>query len=127
MNQPADEKGLSLVPIRNRIPSSVLTRTDTCPRRDGGPSFELAGDVDISVAPQVGESLGRLLVGPRRTIRVDLSGVTFMDSGGIGACLRAQERARLAGYEMVFVNPSSSVALVIKILGLEPVLLQGLP
>jgi anti-anti-sigma factor len=75
----------------------------------------------------VGENLGRLLVGPRQTIRVDLAEVTFMDSSGVGACLRAQQQARRAGYDMVFVNPSTSVALVIKILGLESVLLQELP
>jgi anti-sigma B factor antagonist len=88
--------------------------------------LSLSGEIDVSNASAIVESLCEHLVGPGHTIQVALSEVTFMDSSGIGACLKAQRRARLAGYDIVFSNPSAPVALVIEILGLEQVLSQGL-
>lgn len=115
------------MPTRNSYDSCVSARAHTCLELEDRAAHSLKGEVDVSNASAVVEDLCQHLSGPSHTIRVDLAGVTFMDSSGIGACLKAQRCARLAGYDMVFVNPSAAVKLIIEILGLEPILLRGLP
>jgi anti-sigma B factor antagonist len=114
------------MPTRNPNHSCVHIQTGTCSRRERVAAVELPEEIDCSNASDVVEDLCRLLVGPRRTIRVDLAEVTFMDSSGIGACLEAQRCARRAGYDMVFADPNASVTRVIELMGLERILLQAL-
>jgi anti-anti-sigma factor len=88
------------------------------------PHISLWGEIDISNATQVVDELCRFLGGPKRTLRVDLANVMFMDARGIAACLEAQQRADLAGYDLLFENAHGIVARVIEILDLEAVLLR---
>jgi anti-sigma B factor antagonist len=61
-----------------------------------GGSIRLAGELDMSTAPQLGEVLD-VAVEHGGTILVDLSELTFMDSTGIGAFLRAAVALRGRG------------------------------
>lgn len=132
MTQPTDEKGLSLMPTRmltSTLPPPALACPDpeavACLEPMGDVPLLLPAEIDCSNSSDVAEALCRLVAGNPRTICVDLGGVTFMGSSGIAACIKAQRCARLAGYDMVFVNPTGPVAQVIQILGLEGVLLHG--
>jgi anti-anti-sigma factor len=82
----------------------------------------LQGEIDLANAPRVVDEITRCLVGPQRMIRVDLGQVTFMDCRGVRACLEAQQRARDAGYDLLFVNPQRAVTRLIEILDVEALL-----
>ena len=56
-------------------------------------------------------------------ITVDLSGITFIDSTGVGLLLRANKYAAARGATLKFINPSAAVGNVLRISRLEPVLL----
>ena len=83
----------------------------------------VSGDVDLGTAPDfedelarsVGEHLGSGLV-------IDLSGVTFIDSTGLNALVRAFERQRLAGESLALVSDDSRVAMMLEVTRLDRVL-----
>ena len=61
-------------------------------------TMQVAGEIDIATAPEFGRELARLLSHRPPVLRVDLSGVSFMDSSGLHALLIALRTARrLAG------------------------------
>jgi anti-anti-sigma factor len=53
---------------------------------------------------------------------VDLAGVEFVDSAGLGALLASHERAKDAGIEMKLANPSDPVRRILDITGTADVL-----
>ena len=65
---------------------------------DGGCTVTVAGEVDTLGAPVLGGCLDQLLARPDvRTVELDLSGVTFLDSAGLTALVRAHRRAEGTG------------------------------
>jgi anti-sigma B factor antagonist len=57
-----------------------------------------AGEVDLSAAPGLAASIATALVTPGiSTVLVDLSGVTFLDSSGIGELLKGRRSADEVG------------------------------
>lgn len=68
---------------------------------DGHPVLWLTGFVDPSTAGQFRETLMELIDRGQMHIEIDISGVTFMDSSGIGALAHAYRR----GAELVVRNP----------------------
>jgi len=58
---------------------------------------EVAGDLDMATAPQLREGLQRVLDAGTRNVVVDLAGVGFMDSSGLGALVVMFNAARERG------------------------------
>lgn len=80
---------------------------------------EVAGELDLHCAPQLRAELSRVIeanVPPK--IVVDLAGVTFLDSTGVGVLVGALKRARAAGGSLHFCNPQPRVCRVFEITGL---------
>src|SRR5439155_16575695 len=59
----------------------------------------------------------------REPITIDLSGVSFIDSTGVGLLLRVQRHAATKGAQVHFINPQPSVLNVLRIARLEQALL----
>jgi anti-sigma B factor antagonist len=81
------------------------------------PVLRVAGDLDAYTAP----ALEELLVG-RETggdVRVDLSGVTFIDSTGIRAIVRADNDLRGRDRTLVVMAPSPSVMRLLELTSLD--------
>jgi anti-anti-sigma factor len=73
---------------RSRRPSFQLTRHD----QGGRTTLRLAGNLDQRTAHGLVNAVRALISGaPPRRLVLDLSGMTFWDSGGIAALLTAQE------------------------------------
>ena len=91
--------------------------------RDGATVVEVAGELDLHSAPQLRAELTRAIESsaPPRVI-VDLSGVTFLDSTGVGVLVGALKRAREADGKLHFCNPQPRVCRVFEITGLVGVL-----
>ncbi|GAA3056884.1 hypothetical protein GCM10020229_80750 [Kitasatospora albolonga] len=65
-------------------------------RRDGGLYLAPCGDLDVLTLPQLADPL--CLIGPGTAwVRLDLSGVGFMDSSGLRLLTRVRERCARAG------------------------------
>ena len=80
------------------------------------------GEVDLDTAPALRDGLLRRLK-PGVRVRLDLAGVTFMDSSGLHVLLSSQRRARLLGSEFCVAEPSTQVRRLLEISGLAATLM----
>ena len=91
-------------------------------RADGGDRIVAArGELDLHTAPQLASALTPAIDAGDRVI-VDLTGVTFIDSSGVGVLVTALERARPTGTTLVVVAPHPRVRKVFEITGLDGLL-----
>ena len=75
------------------------------------------GELDVASADGLSNSLVELA---GSTVVVDLSGLTFMDSSGIGALVRARTRIKANGLgDLVLTRPSAIVGKALEIVGLS--------
>lgn len=93
---------------------SHQVRTD-----DGMTIVEAAGDVDMSVAGQLSETLEPLITA-QASVVLDCSGVTFFDSMGLRVVVLAIQRAKEVGAAFALV-PSASVTRVLELAGISEV------
>ncbi len=75
----------------------------------------LAGELDLATGRGLADTLADI-AGP--TVVVDLADVTFMDSSGIGALVRARQRISARGSSMIISRPQPRVAKTLEIMGL---------
>ncbi|WP_234363396.1 STAS domain-containing protein [Streptomyces sp. TN58] len=64
--------------------------------RPGRTVLTVAGELDMDTAPHLAEATGTIDL-HRRTLTLDLSAVTFIDSSGLNALLALRHRVGLAG------------------------------
>lgn len=86
--------------------------------QDSAPVLAVSGDLDISGVDPFLSYADRLLNTGTRVIDVDLGGVTFVDSSGLGALVRLQRRADADGRRLRLANVPRSVARVLDLTGL---------
>ena len=90
---------------------------------DGAVVLEVNGELDLHSSPPLRAELLRLSEGASPQIVVDLAGVSFIDSTGIGVLVGGLKKARERGGKLVFCSPQPRVKRVFEITGL----LQALP
>jgi anti-sigma B factor antagonist len=89
-----------------RYPRAVFLATVRS-NDDTGSTLLLSGELDLAAAPEFRRALRSLGSGPG--VVVDLSGVTFLDSVGVGLLIGADRRAREAnGRLTVVVGPGAA-------------------
>jgi anti-sigma B factor antagonist len=87
---------------------------------DGGSvSIALRGELDIGAAPELRELLIELVRREGVAITLDLNGLTFIDSTGIGVIVGAWRRAEAQGGSLSVVNPIPRVGEAIRLVGLD--------
>lgn len=89
--------------------------------RENGTVVRVSGILDVSALPLV----SRQLTDAQRendAVFVDLEGVTFMDSRGLGALLAANERAREGAAPVHIYRPSEAVRRLLEVSGVAPVI-----
>lgn len=79
----------------------------------------VAGEIDLATAPQFGEALEQAGGTGAATVRVDMAGVTFLDSSGISVLVQSQQRLADAGRKLVLHEVTEQVRRVLDISGLE--------
>jgi anti-sigma B factor antagonist len=83
----------------------------------------VAGDVDLGTAPQFEDELARAVEHHLGTgLIIDLTEVTFIDSTGLNALVRAFERQRLSGSSFGLVTDDSRVGMMLEVTRLDRVL-----
>ena len=64
---------------------------------DGAPTVVVQGEVDVATAPALRDELYRLIERGANRVVVDLAGMDFIDSTGLGVFVGALKRARESG------------------------------
>ncbi len=91
--------------------------------RPGGEAVvQLAGRLDLLAAATVKQRLSQAVADGHRRLVVDLGGVTFIDSSGLGALIGGLKAARLAGGNLRIARPGSQVRLTLELTTLDQVL-----
>jgi anti-sigma B factor antagonist len=75
--------------------------------------------LDLHSAPQVETCLAELLEAGARSVVVDLMGVSFMDSAGLGVLLSASKTLRARAGELVLAADDRRILRVLEITGLD--------
>jgi anti-sigma B factor antagonist len=85
------------------------------------------GEVDVATAPILRKQLDGLEA-QAKTIVIDLAGVSFLDSTGLGVLIGARRRLVADGVRMLVINAVPTVWRVFKITGLvEPLRVHPMP
>ena len=88
---------------------------------DGRTVVQVVGEIDVYTAPQLREQLDAEIDAGRYDLVVDLSGVTFMDSTGLGVLVGRLKQIRLNDGSMRLVCAHDRVLKVFVITGLDKV------
>jgi anti-sigma B factor antagonist len=78
----------------------------------------VTGEIDVATAPALRDALLGLLNRGVDSLVVDLRGVTFIDSTGVGSLLRIHHRQGLVGGRVHFVADQQSVLRVLDLMQL---------
>jgi anti-anti-sigma factor len=84
---------------------------------DGTRRVIVRGELDVATAHSVGDRLTTLL-GQHRRIDLDLSGLSFIDSTGLGVLVQVTELAEQNGADLTIGAVSGNVLRVVKLTGL---------
>jgi anti-sigma B factor antagonist len=86
----------------------------------GGVSvLEVRGEVDVSTGPRLRQALMELASEGRSDVIVDLDGVEFLDSTGLGVLVSGLKRFRTMGGDLVLVCNRSRILDVLKLTRLD--------
>ncbi len=85
----------------------------------GSPTVVVEGEVDVATAPSLRDELYRLIEGGASRVVVDLSGMDFIDSTGLGVFVGALKRARERGGGIELRGLKPSARKVFEITGLD--------
>lgn len=82
----------------------------------------LTGRLNMVTSTRVRESIHEAIVANHPYIVVDMSGVSFLDSSGLGALVWSYKAAKEAGGDLALVQPSEQVELVLELTNMRSVL-----
>ncbi len=99
-----------------RIDIKVATRDAA-----GWAVIDVEGEVDVYTAPKLRERIISLLDEQRTRIIVNLQGVTFMDSTGLGVLVGGLKRVKERGGELAIAGAHGTVHRVLGVTGLNAV------
>ena len=77
------------------------------------------GQIDLYSAPTFKEALADAIDDGNTDVVVDLTGVSFMDSTGLGVLVGAHKRLDLLGGSLLVVSPDETIKRVFELVGLS--------
>ncbi|MFC6341144.1 STAS domain-containing protein [Nocardioides hankookensis] len=83
---------------------------------------QMSGELDVYTAPVLREALSEQISGPATRVVVDLTGLSFMDSTGLGVLVGTRKAAVAARKSLAVVAVDGPIMRLIAITGLEHVL-----
>jgi anti-sigma B factor antagonist len=90
--------------------------------RDACAVLAVTGELDVATAPQLRQEAVRLTTAGHVHLVIDLSGVDFLDSTGLGVIVGVLKRARTHGGELAVAGAENHVRKVFEITRLSDVL-----
>jgi anti-sigma B factor antagonist len=80
---------------------------------------EVQGELDMAGVDAVQETLDELHAAGWNSLVLDLRGLTFIDSMGLGLLLTAERQARREGAAFAIVDGAPALARLLEVVGLE--------
>jgi anti-sigma B factor antagonist len=96
-----------------------MTMTTSVLHDDGIAIVALNGELDLAVSAQLDAAVGGVLEDGLRLVLLDLDGLTFCDSTGLGALLRTSRRVRDAGGTCVLAGAQVAVQRLLALTGVR--------
>ncbi len=90
-------------------------------RRGGVAELALSGDLDMTATFRLEPAIDRLLDDAEEIV-LDLSGVSFVDSSGLGLLLATHQRTQEAECSMAIVGSRPEIQRVFRLAGVDDVL-----
>ncbi|HEV8296207.1 MAG TPA: STAS domain-containing protein [Acidimicrobiales bacterium] len=89
--------------------------------QDGGDDtvVRLIGELDLQSAPRVRTAMASVHGGHTDRVVVDLEGLSYMDSVGIGLLVSSRQRLESEGRHLSLRNPAPPIRRLLQITGLE--------
>jgi len=87
----------------------------------------LAGELDLATTRLLGQHVEHALATAPRRLLLDLAGVTFCDSTGVGALCEARTAVVERGVRFVAVNPGRMTRRIMRVTGLLALLTTEAP
>lgn len=72
--------------------------------RDGDWIVTIRGEIDVATSPELHETLDHVLERGAQLVTVDLSGLTFIDSSGLGVLVGTHKQLREAGGDTIVLR-----------------------
>jgi anti-anti-sigma factor len=85
-------------------------------------TVRLRGEVDLFTQGALAAALNEAAATGRPVVRIDMRELTFIDSTGIGALLRATDAGRTGGHVVEFVRSEGPVERTLRIAGVDRLL-----
>lgn len=87
-------------------------------KNEDGVVVAVAGEIDVSNAPELRSALDEALGEGAQSLEVDLSQVPYIDSTGIGVLVGLAHRASEVSARLTVSHPQPGVARVLTLLGM---------
>ncbi|MFJ4716764.1 STAS domain-containing protein [Streptomyces sp. NPDC088785] len=91
------------------------------PHASGASVLTLVGEVDHHTAPEFQAVVDQAPFTPETPVVIDLAGLTYCDSTGITALIKAHLRAHDTSTRLVFAAPHHDLMHLLRIVGLDQV------
>lgn len=91
-------------------------------KSDGATVVVVSGELDVFTAPDFETALQELISAGDSSLVLDLTGVDFLDSTGLGVMVKALKWAREAGGGLRVVATQERIVKVFRITGLDDVM-----
>jgi anti-anti-sigma factor len=106
-------------------PAGRTSLTVTLEREGAAIRIVATGEVDASTAQLLRDSLGAALADRVSTVVLDLAGVHYLDSAGVGALVQAHNSTTARGARLTVANPQPMVRRVLEVVGVLALLTGG--
>jgi anti-sigma B factor antagonist len=83
--------------------------------------IELSGEIDLSTSPTFKDKVYETIESGKRDVVIDLDGLEFMDSTGLGVLVAALKKTRMHGGSIRLVCSKRNIIKVFTITGLDKV------
>lgn len=87
--------------------------------RNGATTLVITGEVDLACADELRAQLRAITSTPQSTGVVDLSGVTFLDSSGLGVLIAAKKLAVARDADLALSDPSPACRNLLEVSGAD--------
>jgi len=89
-------------------------------KEDGVFVLNLEGSIDNATCPKLKQQINELLAGNIKTLVLDLEGLKFMSSVGVGLINNTKNLLKKKSADFAMVNPSPQIKKVFEIMSLLP-------
>jgi anti-sigma B factor antagonist len=94
---------------------------------DGPAVIAMRGDLDLATVDRVVRYVSDVIDRQDRLVSVDLRGVAFCDACGLGALIRIAAHAERVGRRLELIRPSSALTRIMRITGVDHLLVTHAP